>query len=101
MTRREAAQVSLPEFNLRYHGWEKRETREWERVRWIVFHEYCLNPYIKPASKPRRPSAILPLPGDREPFDDMKPEDCHVTEEQKRVLEEMFNQIRQKRDSKS
>jgi len=93
MSQKEAALVSLPEFNQRREGWERERRNRWEMARWMMWQEYLLNPYIKPANKPRSPYDILRLEGDPEPKALTK-EECHIGDEEKTILCEIFNKLK-------
>lgn len=65
-----------------------------ELARWICFHIYAQNPYIKPP-KARTPRAYIRLP-----WEEMTPEEanamkdsCHVTEEEQAELDKIFKEV--------
>lgn len=66
----------------------------WEIARWEVWHIYLNNPYIKRGQKPRKPSDILHLSGETDTRKDITAEDCHISEEQRNILTDIFNKIR-------
>lgn len=94
MSRVQAAQVGLPEFNQRYKGWEEEKRAQWTIARWVVWQEYNLNPYIKPANKPRTPADILRFDNEDTSVSSVRPEDCHIEEREAAILEEIYNSIK-------
>jgi len=94
MSRWQAAQVSLPELNQRYNGWSEEQKQKWEIARWVVWNEYRLSPYIKPADKPKSPTDIFKFEGETTPIDSVMPEDCHVSVEMALALEELYRDFK-------
>lgn len=65
-----------------------------EELRWLAFHMYQMNPYIKP------PRATTARAWCRFPWEEMTPEEanqmkdsCHVTEEEQAELDKIFKEV--------
>jgi len=75
-------------------GREQATRERMELARWICFHIYSQNPYIKP------PKAQTPREYVRFPWEEMTPEEanamkdkCHVTEEEQAELDRIFKEV--------
>jgi len=97
MSVQQAAKTSFPEFLLKKRGWEREQNRRWEMVRYMVFHQYSLSPFIKANAKPRRPSDLFKLPGDIDETANITVEDCAMTAEMTAALNAIMMDFRNKR----
>lgn len=91
---REAALTSRHELDLLLKGDQERMRERMEIARWICFHIYAQNPYIKP------PKAQTPRSYVRFPWEEMTAEEanqmkdaCHVSEEEQAELDRIFKEV--------
>jgi len=65
-----------------------------ELARWVCFHLYAMNPYIK-APRAQSPREYVRFPWEEmtaEEVNSMR-ESCHVTDEEQAELDRIFNEV--------
>lgn len=62
MTQAQAARTGMVEYRQRLKGWEAGQHEEWERARWLAWHQYNLNPFLKAGQRPKTPKDLAPFP---------------------------------------
>ena len=62
MTQAQAARVGMTEYTQRLKGWEAAQHEEWERTRWLAWHQYNLSPFLKQWQRPKTPKDLAPFP---------------------------------------
>ena len=67
MSQVQAARVGMTEYQQRLKGWEAGQHEEWERTRWLAWHQYNLSPFLKSAHRPRTPQDLAPFPWEDAP----------------------------------
>ena len=67
MSQVQAAQVGMTEYQQRVKGWEAAQHEEWERTRWLAWHQYNLSPFLKNGQRPKTPKDLAPFPGEDGP----------------------------------
>ena len=65
MTQAQAARVGMTEYRQRLRGWEAGQHEEWERTRWLAWHNYNLSPFLKAGQRPRTPKDLAPFPWEK------------------------------------
>ena len=79
----------------RHKGYAETEQRDWVVARWVVWHQYGLSPFVKPAYKPRHPYDLLRLDGDPESHvQGLTPDMCHVEDAERKGVLRIFDKIR-------
>ncbi len=81
----------MHEVRQRMEGYERQQHHAWEIARWQEWHQTMLNPYIKPADRPKTPKALVCFPWEQPDEARVKPADCHLTKEQIAELNKIFN----------
>lgn len=90
----------MHEYRLLLKGYDQKEQREWERLRWDAWQRVLLSPDIKPGKKPRTARAFVRFPWEEPEAEEMKrrAKESRVTEEEMAVLNAIFEQIANKKD---
>ena len=98
---REAALVSRHEYELLAKGVERGLQERMEIARWIVFHIYSQNPYIKPP-RAKSPQSYLRFPWEEPTEDEVEQvaTDCRVSEAEAAILDKIFAELEKQRESK-
>lgn len=98
MSEREAALCTYSEYRLRLEGFERKEQREWERLRWQTWQ--LMTPHYKKGQAPRSAKAFCRFPWDTgasmtedEALEVY--ERSRVSEEEAEALNRHFNKLRQ------
>ena len=98
MSEREAALCTYSEYRLRLEGFERKEQREWERLRWQTWQ--LMTPHYKKGQAPRSAKAFCRFPWDAgvsmtedEALEVY--ERSRVSEEEAEALNRHFNKLRQ------
>ena len=97
MSQAQAARTSLAELRHLIEGHNRQVQEWWEIARWMRWHAVQLSPDIKSYNKPRSPKLMMRFPWE-EPELDIKPEECHVTEDEARGLEAIMNDFIKRRE---
>lgn len=96
MSERDAALCTYTEYRLRLEGFERKEQREWERLRWQTWQ--LMTPHYKKGQAPRTARAFCKFPWDAgavttEDEAIKMYEMSRVTDEEARALNEHFKKI--------
>lgn len=91
MTETQAGLTSFHEYKLRLEGFEKDRQERWEMKRWEMWQHILLSPNIKSGNKPKSPQAYMRFPWEKDPADEVKPEDCTITAEVSDALNKLVN----------
>lgn len=83
----------MHEYTMLAEGWERKQRTAWEVARWQVYYDICLNPNLKPASKPRKVTDVARFPWEPEDAEqpETKPADVRVTPEMNDILNTIIN----------
>ena len=96
MSQAQAARTSLAEIRHLVEGHNRGVQEMWEIARWMRWHAVQLSPDIKPFNKPHSPRLMMRFPWE-EPEQEITPQDCHVTEEEARVLEAIMEDLKRRK----
>lgn len=98
-TEREAALTTRREYDLLLDGKEKEARVRMEELRWLAFHIYAMNPYIKP---PRAHTAqdYVRFPWEAPKVEDVqqKKAACAVSQEEAELLNKIFADLHKQRE---
>lgn len=75
-------------------GHDEAQKERMELARWICFHIYAQNPYIKPP-RAKSPREYIRLPWEEMTAEEAnaKKESCHVTPEEQAELDRIFKEV--------
>ena len=62
MTQKQAAMTGMTEYQQRLKGWERGQQEEWERARWLAWHQYNLSPFLKDGQRPKTAKDLQAFP---------------------------------------
>lgn len=77
----------MGEYHQRLKGWEAGQHEEWERARWLAWHQYNLSPFLK--NKPKTPKDLAPFAWDKAEKIDKRTarKKARITEQEKAALD--------------
>lgn len=87
MSRRQAAETTLEDYELRLKGFYFSRRTDWEIARWEQWYQVQ---YANVKQKPKKLTDVTRFDWDVDPHEDLKPEDCKVTDEEARTLTEIM-----------
>lgn len=99
MTAEEAGRTTVREYELRRRGHEEAEQEKWERARWEMFLAMQMQPFVKAHSKPKTPQAWIPFPWERKSAEEVRKEDCKVTEYEVGQLGKLLRDFKERRSN--
>lgn len=99
MTAEQAAWTTVREYELRCKAYEERERSRWEMARWQMFQMLQMQPFIKPASKPKTPQAWIRFPWETSDTTYTR-EDCKVEKQETEQLNLLLQDFKKRQARK-
>ena len=100
MTQKQAAQTGMTEYRQRLKGWEAAQHEEWERTRWLAWHQYNLSPFLKPGQRPKTAKDLHPFPwedGPKPPSKRAAKKRAKITTEERAALDAIMKDFYQRK----
>lgn len=90
MSRKQAAETTLEEYELKLKGYYFSKRTDWEIARWEQWYQVQ---YASVKKKPKKLTDVTRFDWDQDEYENLKPEDCKVTKEEADALTATMKRI--------